>query len=662
LEAGYWLIVVVGFGFLIFAHEMGHFLACKLVGVRVIRFALGFGPRLIGKKIGETDYCICAIPCGGYVKMAGGEGETDKTATGANDEFPQKTPGQRALVVVAGPIFSVAIALPLLFSVFIAGLERPSSRINQVMPETPAWEAGLKRGDVITGLKMDGEDEWTTIHLWRQVKLNQILGDKVGEIVIRVDRDGVEKQFKATTTEKGGYAIGLNPAIAGKGMGKQMGYISTLVGHVPSDSAFAAAGITPGCRVREVDGRAVHTWTDVEEALLAIPGKSVEIKFDDPDGKEQTGKLTVTGDKYWWLGVHAERPNVVRLVRPNFPADKAGIKPGDRIIEVGGKTVANWAELQQHILDAGPKSVELKVLSGAEPTPVQVELERGEDIVDVLGIAADSPVVTGFAKDSKAKAAGVQVGDTLLRFFCRDPEKDKTEEKEKAADDEAKPKTDGTLGKPAEEDEEEKNEEKNPYGGRAFVDVPAIPLLVYGGSNPNKPPKAFKMLIERDGEKKLAEITPVFGERGIPDASARIDKTRVVPPGNIGAAISQAVYETGRWVGLAGRTLWMLVTGKISGDMVSGPVGIFTVSRSQAEVGMLTFIEFMVIITVHLGVINLVPFPVLDGGHLVFLLVEKVRGKPVNEVVMGRILYAGMMLLIALMLFVTWNDITRIFG
>ncbi len=636
MEAGYWLVVILGFGFLIFAHEMGHFLACKLVGVRVIRFALGFGPRLFGKKIGETDYCICAIPCGGYVKMAGGEGETDETATGAPDEFPQKTPGQRALVVASGPIFSVAIALPLLFAAFIGGLERPSSRINQIVPGLPAWNTGMKRGDVITGIKQAGEDSWTPIRLWREVKLNQILGDKVGDIVIRVDRDGEEKQFQATTSADDAYAIGLNPAIAGKGMGKQMGYVGTLVGYVPDESGFAKAGITSGSKLRSINGKAVFTWNDVEFVLQDLPGQSVEVAFEDPDGKPRTAAMVVDSEKYWWLGIETERTNVVGRVRPDFPADKAGLTPGDRITAIGDQPVRNWLDLHQQVLTAAESTVQMTVETGGESRVVQVTLEKGEALGDVLGITEDAPLVVGFAEGSDAKTAGVAIGDKLLRFFCRNPAE-------------------------ANNDESANDMSEDPYGGRKFTRWPPVPQLRFGGDSPENAPEPFNILVERRGERHVVKVTPTFGEWGVPGASARLDTCRVVPPGDVMGAVAQGFKETVHWIGLAGRTLWMLVAGKLSGDMVSGPVGIFTVSRSQAEVGLLTFLEFMVIITVHLGVINLVPFPVLDGGHLVFLLVEKVRGKPINEVVMGRILYAGMLTLIGLMLFVTWNDLSKFF-
>ena len=656
-QIGYWALVAVGFGSLIFIHELGHFLAAKLVGIRVVRFAIGFGPRLFGtnrnadhkdpaQRVPGTDYCVSLIPCGGYVKMAGGEGEQE--ATGAPDEFPSKTPGQRALVVAAGPISSVAIALPLLFAVFVMGLERPSSRIHHIVPEMPAWNTGLKRGDLITGLRLEGEAEWQRIRLWRQVKMNQILEDKVGNIVVRVERDGVEKRFQMTTRENNDYLIGLKPSIAGKGMGKQMGYTSTLVGHTPGDSAFAKAGVTPGSSIREIDGRKVVTWGDVETELQAKPDKQVSITFDDEDGRSRTVNVTVENETHWWLGIRTELPNLVSLVRPNFPAAKAAIKPGDRITAVGGRPVANWSELKRLVMAAAPGAVTLKVVTGSDSRDVELTLESGEEMSDVLGVARPSPVVTGFAEGSDAGSAGVEVGDTLLALRRGDP---------KAND--AKAETEKPAA-PA--------DNKAPFGGRRFDRVPPVRQLIFGtGTNPKKKPKPLNILIERAGETHVVKVTPVLGKCGVPGVSARIETCRVVPSGSVITAFVQGGKETGYWVGLAGRTLGMLVRGKFSFGDVSGPLGIFAVSRSQAEVGVLSFIEFMVIITVHLGVINLVPFPILDGGHLAFLAVEKIRRKPCPEKVMAGLMYTGMLCLVALMLFVTWNDLwkiwlSRVFG
>jgi membrane-associated protease RseP (regulator of RpoE activity) len=338
----------------------------------------------------------------------------------------------------------------------------------------------------------------------------------------------------------------------------------------------------------------------------------------------------------------------VGLVRPNFPAAKAGIEPGDRITAVGSRPVANWSELKRLVMAAAPGAVTLRVVTGSDSRDVEANLQSGEEMTDVLGVTRPSPVVTGFAKGSDAGSAGVEVGDTLLAFHCRDPKSDDAEAETKKT---AAP-----------------TDNKDLYGGRRFDRVPPVRQLIFPpGTNPAKKPKPLNILIERAGEKHVVKVTPVLGKCGRPGVSARIETCRVVPSGSMSAAFVQSGKETAYWVALAGRTLWMLVTGRFSADMVSGPVGIFAVSRSQAEVGFLSFIEFMVIITVHLGVINLVPFPILDGGHLAFLAVEKIRRKPCPEKMMAGLMYTGMLCLVALMLFVTWNDLwkiwlSRVFG
>ena len=161
---------------------------------------------------------------------------------------------------------------------------------------------------------------------------------------------------------------------------------------------------------------------------------------------------------------------------------------------------------------------------------------------------------------------------------------------------------------------------------------------------------------------KYAVVELIPTQVGVLDASPRLDKCRVVEPGRPLAALSQACVETVEWIERAGRSLWMLVAGRISPKLLSGPLMILTLSRYQAEAGWMKFIEFMVIITIHLGVINLVPFPVLDGGHLGFLAIEKVRRRPLSEKVMAGVMYTGMVCLIALMLFVTWNDLAKLLG
>ncbi|MCK5125158.1 MAG: RIP metalloprotease RseP [candidate division Zixibacteria bacterium] len=139
---------------LIFFHELGHFLIAKRAGIRVDKFSLGFPPTILKKKFGGTEYCLGAIPLGGYVKMAG---ETPgEEVTGSPDEFMSKSVGARALVVSAGPIMNFIIAFLILWGVYyIEGepvIDTERAVIGIVAPDSPALEAGLKKGDVITSI------------------------------------------------------------------------------------------------------------------------------------------------------------------------------------------------------------------------------------------------------------------------------------------------------------------------------------------------------------------------------------------------------------------------------------------------------------------------------------------------------------------------------
>jgi regulator of sigma E protease len=637
-QIGYWAMVAVGFGFLIFVHELGHFLLAKLMGVRIIRFSLGFGPRLLGTNRhadegdGGTDYCLCLIPFGGYVKMAGGEGMDE--ATGAPDEFPSKTPGQRALIVGAGPATSILAAVPLLLLLHVLGFQRPSSRVHQVVPETGAWKAGLKRGDLITGLRGQDETEWTEIHLYREVRLNSALQSHTGDIQVRIRRDDRTRVLDLTTSATGQLGI------AARVVGSDEGYISNVVGHVPDDSRAAEAGIRPGCRILEAEGRTIRLWGDLEEVARDHPDESIRVRFETPDGQEQMAEIPIESETLVWPGVRTRRPARVGLVRPDFPAEQAGLQSEDVIRAVDGSPVRHWEDLEQAVLAVAPGAVVLDVARDGRVRPVRVTLEEGEMLGDVLGIARSDPVVTGFSPQHPAEAAGVRPG-TRVRMASLPGQGGGRELK--YSDDLRWPPQDRARDRIVLTFETRVEELDMTVAG-VDADLETAPVV---------PPS---------NEARRVAMPMLPRKWGRLAFSPRMDKCRVVEPGNVLGALGQAFAETGRWLGYAGRSLWLLVRGKVSPKMISGPLMILRLSHYQAEAGWMHFVEFMVIITVHLGLINLVPFPILDGGHLAFLGLEKIRRKPLPEKVMASVMYTGMALLIALMLYVTWNDISRLAG
>lgn len=192
-----WLLpFLIVIGVVVVVHELGHFLAARAVGIRVERFSIGYPPRLLGKKIGDTDYCISALPLGGYVKMAGMIDESmdnPEKITGAPDEFMSKNFLQKALVICAGVIMNFILAWAIYSGLaYSEGIgEATEPRIDAVSEELPAAAAGLQSGDLI--VEIDGQPVTT----WDE--LSELVRARPEEpIEIVWERDGVRQSAVVT--------------------------------------------------------------------------------------------------------------------------------------------------------------------------------------------------------------------------------------------------------------------------------------------------------------------------------------------------------------------------------------------------------------------------------------------------------------------------------
>ncbi len=161
------LFAILMFGFLIFIHELGHFILAKINGVKVLKFSLGFGPKIVSKQIGETEYMLSAVPLGGYVKMLGEdveEGEEEKTAP--HDEtrsYKNQPVYKRFSIVFAGPLFNLLTAVVIFFFIFATGVPTLLPVVGETMPDTPAARANLLKGDRITEINGRPVRQWTDI-------------------------------------------------------------------------------------------------------------------------------------------------------------------------------------------------------------------------------------------------------------------------------------------------------------------------------------------------------------------------------------------------------------------------------------------------------------------------------------------------------------------
>ena len=155
-------------GVLIFVHELGHFVMARRVGVRVLKFSLGFGPRLVGFTRGDTEYVISAIPLGGYVKMAGEN--PDDPRSGRDDEFLSKSKWERFQILIMGPLMNLILAVVVTAGVLMNGAEIPVFQskppiVGQVTPDSPAAKAGIQRDDrIVTVAGRDVEHVGAVLH------------------------------------------------------------------------------------------------------------------------------------------------------------------------------------------------------------------------------------------------------------------------------------------------------------------------------------------------------------------------------------------------------------------------------------------------------------------------------------------------------------------
>ena len=185
------LSTIIVLGILVFVHELGHFLLAKRLGVGVLTFSLGFGPKLIGRKIGETQYQISAFPLGGFVKLIGENPEEEVKEEDRARSFSVQPIWKRVLIVSAGPFFNFLLAAALFSSVNLFGIPFFPSKVGEVSPGLPAERAGLKKGDVILSIDGEGVSRWD--------ELSKIIRNSKGkDLLIKAKRNGEILEMKIT--------------------------------------------------------------------------------------------------------------------------------------------------------------------------------------------------------------------------------------------------------------------------------------------------------------------------------------------------------------------------------------------------------------------------------------------------------------------------------
>ena len=294
-------------GVLVFVHELGHFLAAKRVGIRVLKFQLGFNPTVVSVRRGDTEYGIGALPLGGYVKMAGDNpDEYNPDEPGHNDEFLAKSKWERFQVLIMGPAMNLILAFVLTAIVLYQGVDMPAFLdqpvvVGAVQPDSPALKSGLQPGDRIIAVQDHNVDTWEQFSIAIGSRPNR-------EVTLTLLRDGVQQRKTVTPTVMPNQSrfeigdIGVMPNVHPR--------VPTLVSGDPAEKG----GMKPGDVVTAVDGNPIISSSQLKEAIAKRPNQPIVFSVIR-NGAPTTVHITSTQHgTTGWIGITIQ--DETKSIRP----------------------------------------------------------------------------------------------------------------------------------------------------------------------------------------------------------------------------------------------------------------------------------------------------------------------------------------------------------
>jgi regulator of sigma E protease len=257
-------------GVLVFVHELGHFLAARRLGVRVLTFSLGFGPKLLKVQRGDTEYCISAVPLGGYVKMAGEN--PDDAREGKPDEFLSRTKWERFQILIMGPAMNILLAIVVMAVVFSQGAEVPVYQdqppvVGGVMAGSSAEAAGIVPGDRILSVAGEGVETWEDLLLAVGTRPDR-------DVSITLLRDGQTRSLTVRPAADSRFQVG-NIGVLPKS--------NPIVASVNAGEPAERAGLKPGDIVLAVNGEQMATREQLISAISGSGGREIELSIKRGD-------------------------------------------------------------------------------------------------------------------------------------------------------------------------------------------------------------------------------------------------------------------------------------------------------------------------------------------------------------------------------------------
>ncbi|MDP6637059.1 MAG: site-2 protease family protein [Phycisphaerae bacterium] len=709
-------LFIFGLGAVVFVHELGHFLVAKAVGIKVERFAIGFGPRVCGYRGKETDYSLMLLPLGGYVKMLGQEdfAPLEEDAEPDPRAYSSKSVGARFAVIAAGVTMNVIFAAIMFVIIGMVGMPVPAPVIGATVPGSPAntaeitWldDSGQPMDARIPGYPADQprtlqpgdrmktiDGEGLLISLlgrditrFRRVLMQAVLSDVTDRYTLVIERTIGDKVLT------GRINLGLKMSPSPSGTGSKLpsfGIVpaSSIIlgrgeGYVPDESDL----FRNRDKVVAIDGRKTeHNWeiekiqrtlgwrpvkvtlertVDGKTARVDIPsveptirsnkvfylkdGEILRGKVIDVDDKKKiiTLRVTVEGElvprdvsidnltnthysetrglSKELLDVLGMIPRLrVSAVVEGSLAHDAGLEAGDIIVRYGNHTAPTHLKLMELNQRFAANGADITVMRDGKvlsPFKIKPRIHRKTAVIGIVVDAdMDHLVVAGVRKNSPAFDLDITSGDVVERINGQD------------------------IGS-----------WRDLLAALSKLQGKDVALTMKRGENRSeKTICALSTVIFDESDYTRSVVHEPWAYRRLMDPK--------VSRGPV-AALAWGARETMFFVTTSYATLRSLINRTVSTKELSGPVGIGSMAIQAGRRSMLDFAYFMAIISVSLAVVNFLPFPVVDGGHAMFLIIEKIRGKPLSIRIMNVVQLIGLAMILMVFVFVTWQDISKLWG
>ncbi|MFA5422397.1 MAG: site-2 protease family protein [Phycisphaerae bacterium] len=676
------LIIVIGFGAMIFVHELGHFTAAKLSRIKVEAFSIGMGPIVIGvmrtekgyrvrilpgadkengepgegglqftlgrkAKPGDTEYRISLIPFGGFVKMLGQDDIVQTEKSNDPRSFANKSVGARFAVIASGVLFNVLSAMIFFMIAFMVGIDFPPAIVGGVVEGSAADKAGLVAGDEI--IEIDGRSKNLD---FQDILFAAVLSDWAEQVSFKVKHsDGTVEQVYMAATKLGGETD--------KRFGIQTPFSLSIQDVTDPNQLAKDTGLRPGDRIISVNGQDIEHFWQMEEIINKSYSRSVSMLAERKGPGEQGTELVKAEIPLTWppetvnglanvcsivprLKVYSvSQPTAGLAERLIFKLQtalaKAGVgekpvkyelelEPNDIIISAGDVNYPTYHELRQVTQDNEGKNIPMTVLrenqAGVlEPVGITVRPSRQQERV-VIGfipvLDVEHAVAAKTVRIEDINGLDIPTGATITSV-------DETNVSD-------------------------------------FLEI-----AKHVSQNANE--KITFEYISTNGEKGSAsansadEKKPVMLEpslaKFIPFAPMIITHKAASPV----EAVSMGFNKTVRMIAMTYESFKVLLSGQAGGEGLRGPVGIIQISYQVVSSEPLIYYVYLIgFLSVAIAVFNFLPMLPLDGGWALFLLIEKIKGSPVNPKIITAAAGFGWILIGALFIFITFNDITRWFG